>query len=393
MSHKRKGFTLLELGITLGLIAIIYISFLKGLSAVREDARTAGEIAYYSDFEQAFKKAFIASLDTAEQQCTNNVTSDAINNWGWSDLSCTKSDPFPTFQATGGTQDRILIWNFDFSGAAGSPGNNLRNIIKTSFAGICPLVSETSTKLTLRCSNLLAVQYDSGSGFVNGTPKATLGGGTRIDPILVPSVRIQYERHSTLGKTITPVNFDFTMNDVYTLRQVYSRSKINQIRKNLFQFHKSQIFAEVGNPPASGLHSMDDEFIPWFWEALRPSTQTGTSPLCTLAGNSCSNLGSWWRTTAPTGRGAYMRSIISLFFSGDSRFYVDGFGNGLYLYPFTGQCTTADFATCTVTPPPIPAKSYVTGSFRPPYSSVLYIDGYNAKTSTPSAYTRAYIAY
>jgi len=389
MKKSKKGFTLLELGISLGLIAIIYISFLEGLSSVREDARTAKEISYYSNFEQAFKRTFIASLDAAEQKCTQ-IATDNTGVWGWKDPTCKNSDPFPVFKATGGAKDRILYWDFDFTGTVGL---SLRNTIKTSFHNICPLVSETGTRLTLRCSNLLNLQYNVGSGYTAATPKAALGGGLRIDPIMVPSVRLRYERHSTLGKVIKPVNFDFTMNDVYTLRQVYSRTKINQIRKSLFQFHKSQIFAEIGNPPASGLHSMDDEFIPWFWEAFRPAASLGSPPLCVLSGASCGNLSSWWRTSVPLTRGGYMRSIISLFFSGDTRFTVDGFGNTLYVYPIASQCTTTDFSTCVVTAPPMPTKSYVTGSFRPPYSSAIYIEGYGSKTTTPSAYTRAYVAY
>ena len=142
---------------------------------------------------------------------------------------------------------------------------------------------------------------------------------------------------------------------------------------------------------------MDDEFVPWFWEVFgdNASPATISSTVCVQAANSCGNLttNNIWRSGI-SGNGLYLRRIVTNLMAGDIRYGVDGFNNQLKFYPFSKQCAGADYKTCAVTAPALPANNYITLTANPPpFVSVFYVDGYGVKANTYPPYTRMYFSY
>jgi len=386
----RKALSMLEMIFTIILIGIVYIAILKVSSTYSAEREVYSELNLYQNIDAAVKESFVNIIDTFEPVCSN-IPSIASTRWGWGHNSCSTTSPLPVYSNAGG--NRQIDYKIQFSSLSATAATSLENKIVGSYLGVCILNTRNNTQLLLDCPRILNVTYSTGGAFA-----ATIHTlGTPLDPVNAPTIKITYDRISPIGTIAAgtpPPEYDFSLTDIYSLRTGYSLTKMNTLKSSLQRFYNAELGREFNNFPAAGLHSMDDEFVPWFWKVFGDDSAL-ISSLCVVAGGTCANLNSdnIWRSTF--GAKGLMKNVYDNLLASDSKYSVDGFGNQLNLYPFVSQCTGAgaDFTTCTTTVPPLPQDNYISGTVRPPYSSVLYVQGYGARGVTTPQHTKMYLSY
>ena len=376
---KRKAFTMVELAFVIVIIGIIIAGAIRSIDSSKEDRRVFLELIFYQKIESSIKTTFIKILDSFEGPCSR-ITSDGTNRWGWGNAITRRTSPLPVYDATAG--GRKLRYSIQWASLTVSQRNSLENTIRSNFSAICktdPVASPINASgITLFCPKLTGLSYQTTGAFV--ARGHTLG--SPINPQAAPTVRVSFERKTATGNVAPSIQIhDFTMVDIFQFRQNYSLNKFNRIRSALRTYHDAQLFAELQNPPASGLHSMDDEFVPWFWKAFGDNKNTVINTRCIIAGNVCTNISNnnAFRSSL-SGRGLYMRRLVANLLT-ESRFAVDGFNNQISIFPIASQCTNSNISLCTISAPTSPRNDYITvGGITPPYSSILYLEGFTNKT-------------
>lgn len=392
MSRKlRSAFSMVELAFVTIIIGITYVGVIKTINSAKQSKSIQDEKNTYIKIEAAIKENFISILDAYEPICSA-VPSDATASWGWRLPACTNTSPYPRYSTTGGK--RLITYTLKLGSLSAANRAALQNSIVGSFNGVCNLDATTNAnRVVLDCPKITNVQYYLGAGFLASAHTF----GNPLNPVTPPMIRIGYDRRSEIGNVVNATynnqTYDFTMNDVYTLRQNYSISKMNFTRNKLKEFHKSELLKELNNNPSGGLNSMDDEFVPWFWKAFG-NNAASIYNICTVVGGTCTNLNSAniWRSSG-TAQGLLWRRLVQNLFSAQTKYTVDGFNNQIKIYPIAAQCAGTNLDTCVISAPPIPADYYINGTTRPPFTSILYVDGYNTTTAQVAEYARMYVGY
>lgn len=387
----RSGFTLIELILSMAIIAVLFASLVPMINSAKEDEGQRKEFAFYESMEDGIKQSFISILD-AYEPAAGTVTSDATTTWGWGRIRSTS--PFPWWLGS-----KKIRYSLDSRGISSTQRNRLIQTIIGSFHGVCTQSSLSGNNLDLMCPKLSNLNYTFGGGAV--ARAHTLG--TDLNPSSVPTVRLGFKRRSPTGFTpeASWVNqtHTFTMADVYSLRQNYSFKKISEIRRSLRRWFVSKLSLELKNGAPGGLNSIDDTIIPWEWmltggngSAAHRATIFGSGSKCIHSGSVCSNINSGGIGLWPSGSikyGRVARRISSYMFHGDKKYNVDGFNNQLMIHPLSNTCGT-NLTTCSVTAPVSPRDNY---SGTAPYSAAIFIGTFgNTGTNAPE-YGRTYVVF
>lgn len=380
--NLRRGFSIIETALSLAILAIVTVSVTKYIISANRTALIQNEIDFRASFAEAMKSSFEQILDIYEPICSN-ITGDALNLWGWRHAQCSATSPLPVYVATG-----FIRYPINFGSLSAQNAAVLQNAIVGAYAPHCTFDSVTATTLTLRCPTLRNLTYNLGAGAVASGHVVN----NDINPLTVPNVTMAFVRQEKTG-LLTNLTNNFTLLDVYEKRRQFSLEKINLVRNALKVFHNTQMSVEVANSPTTGLNSINDEFVPWYWKAFGDSTALALGSICNVAGVTCANFNTnnIWRSTL-SGNGLYFRRVVANLLGGDSRMTIDGFGNQITLYPELSQCANADITTCAVVAPPVPQNDYF-NLMRPPFTSVLYINTFRDLTAVAPAYGRAYVSY
>lgn len=391
-ARLRQGFTIVELVVSIFLISYIMVSFFQFIATAKEDRNVFDELVLYDVAEDGLKRNFVSIIDTFEPICSN-ITTDTTNNWGWSHAKCSATSPYPVF-SNGAGGERLLTYSINFSSLSANLQSVLASTIITNLRGVCTKKGVSNTSVVLTCPKVVDFLYDIGGGFTR-TVHAL---GTDINPTIPPIVKLRYDRRSEIGNVASVNDYEFNMNEVYSFRQNISRSKFHRIKTAMKQFNEAKLVSEFRNPPPTSLHSMDDNFVPWFWEIFGDNGALIPTQLCTVVGGICTNLqsDSFWRTTKLASKGMYLRRIGSNILSGDTSISVDGFNNQVFIYPISSQCLLNDISACATTAPTIPQDDYIglgAGTPKPPFSSIIYLDSSKLKNTPAPSYMRLYFTY
>jgi len=397
MKKMRRAFAMLDMAFALVIMGIVLVGYIELTQSAKEDRAVYSELSFYKNFESDIKITFLKILDAFEGPCSK-IANDSSTKWGWGSGSCNKTSPYPAYVSSGG--GRKLHFDIQWNSLTSVQRTALEDTIRSTFGNVCKTDAATSPKdasgITLFCPKITGLTYKTNGGYV--ARAHTLG--KSIDPQLPPIVQLSYRRVSEIGEDSASgvAHSDelhrFSLGEVFQFRQNYTLNKFNKIRQSLLTFHKTQLYKEVENNPPAGLHSMDDEFVPWFWKIFGDNKTDVFSKMCSITGGSCTNLNTnqIWRNSV-SGKGLLFRRIVANLMT-ENRFAVDGFNNQVNFYPIASQCTAADIDTCGITVPPLPADNYITtGGNPPPFVSILYVDGQNNKNTNVPPYARMYISY
>jgi len=379
----RSGITIIETALSIAILGVLLGTAVTGTISTKRTMQLQKERDFFRTFENGTKTVMTQIVDSFSPVCSN-ITSDGQSSWGWSHASCSATSVFPTFLSN----DKMR-YTIDFGSLTAAEGNNLANSILNAFSPYCQLDSRTATEIDLLCPTIRDIKYDLGSGDI-ATAHAV---GADIDPLVPPIVKLTVSRKDNDG-AVRNQTFNFSFIDVYDVLRIKSIDKINHIKNILKTFQNTVMTVEVLNAPDKGLNSIDDEFVPWFWESFGDDPLQAVGAVCDKAGaTKCGNLetDNIWRSTLSSA-GLYPRKLSSNLLSGDMSFFVDGFGNQITYYPFMSQCTNNDISTCTVAAPVVAQDNYF-NIMRPPYVSALYIDTYKDKTIDAPSYGRSYISF
>jgi len=380
----RPAFTLVEIALVLTIMGVVFVALIQVIQSAKEDTRTMAELTYYESFNTGAEQSFVSIVDAFEPICS--VMTDATNRWGWGHASCSTTSPVPTFVATG-----LIKYNIQWTSLTAPARITLRTGILDSFRGACTLSAVGAADITLLCPNL--------TNLTNTVPHTL---STPVDPVNPPSFSLSYRRISEIGLANTVENYNFSLNDVYSYRRRYSMKKMNTVARALKRYYDAQILSEIENAPVNpfggGLHSMDDEFIPWHWKAFGDNVATVMTTRCVRNANAvgiCGNIvGNNGFRTGLSGRGLFMNRVITNLLGGQRQFALDGLGNQVNLYPVMSQCAANDISTCATAVPTTPRNDYVTsGGTPPPHSSMLWVEGQNMINVSVPAYARTFISY
>ena len=362
---RRNAFTMIELTFSLAIMGLIALYMFHWSGKVADDTMVKQEYLNAYRFENGLKTSFIAILDTFESTC-GNIPSDGTTGWGWSNSGCVNTSPLPVKSGNN------LVYNINLGTLSSAMQTSLINQISSSFAPMCTVASSTATSLTLYCGTTFTnLQYNTASGLVNQyhTP------GTNFNMLDTPVPVLTLTRNYNQGNFSQTKTYSFNMSDVMQQRMAKSTSKMENIAKMLKNLYNLRLAQETTNTAPAGLNSVDDELIPWFWEAFGDNFATASTTNC--AQNSvtgvCDNLNTSniWRST--TGNAVLWRRLIAGAAGGDYRYTVDGFGNQLTLYPIESQCAGTNLSLCGVSAPAVPQGPYpISTTLKPPYVSIIY---------------------
>lgn len=388
MIRQRKGFTLIEMALSLAIMALISLALYRWSDSVADDTMVKQEYLNAYRFEAGIKDSMVAILDTFEGTC-GNIASDATTSmaWGWGSSSCANTSPLPRRSGNN------LIYDINLGSLSAGLQASLKNKIISAYAPMCRFSSSNTTSLTLSCGpTFTGFQYDTTSGLVNQyhTP-----GGT-FNMLDTPTPVLTITRSYTQGSTTEAKTYRLNLSDVWQQRLAYSTMKMEAVAKMLKNQYNMKLAKEVSNTSPTGLNSVDDELIPWHWTAFGDNAATAATTVCSKNTSTgvCDNLNTnnIWRST--TGDALLWRRFITGLASGEYKYAVDGFGNPLRLYPIITQRNGAtDLSTCTVTAPTSPREPYaISATVKPPYGSVIYnavssggVNCANLSTQAPAA--------
>ena len=366
MKHSRSGFTMAEMAFVLALFAVLALGLYKWSVTVSDDAMVKQEYLNAYRVESGLNTSMIAILDTFEGVCGTVTDATASMAWGWGSSSCTGTSPLPTRSGNN------LVYSINFASLSAATATGLKNKISASYAPLCKMSGSTATTMTLFCgSTLNNFQYDTSGGLVNTyhTP------GTNFNHLDTPVPVLTLKRVYLQGNLTETKVYRLNLQEVFQQRLAYSTEKMNNVGKLLKNLYNMKLAQETSNVSPAGLNSIDDEMIPWFWEAFGDQAGTAATTVCSknVATGVCDNLNTnnIWRSTTSDAI-LWKRLIVGLAAS-DFKYTVDGFGNALRLYPMLSQCVGTNLAVCTVTVPSIPKEPYpISATLKPPYTTVIY---------------------
>lgn len=383
----RRAYTLVEMSLSVIIMSIVTIGILYALRDSKSNYDRAIEKAFVNNFEYALKNSFESIVNILEPIC-GNIATDNQGEWGWAHASCQNSSPYPELYAK-----NKLVYYIDFASIPAAQGNKLENAIVGSYAPYCKKDQGASNnaRLVLDCAHLKALNYDTAGGNVNNPKPAD---GSSIDQADIPTVNFTYERIYIDG-TKEDRDYSFNMADVYQKRREYSLDKFSDIKGAMKDYYEKRMTMEVLNTPPTGLHSVDDEYVPWQWLVFGDGGDPYNYPLCDRAGgDTCQNLNNnnYWRSGTGIDRALIMRRIVTDLLNGENRYSVDGFMNKVMFYPFISQCGGSDLNSCAIDAPDLPQKDYYNRADIP-YTSVLYTDNCADLTVAKPEYCRLNIVY
>lgn len=366
-TNKRSGFILTELGLAVGLIAIITLGYYRWFSKSSDDATQKQEQYNAYRIEAGLKVGMVEILNTFEGVC-GNIASDSVSSmaWGWGSSSCSGTSPLPAKSGNG------LVYSINFGSLSAAAQTSLKNKIASAYSPACVVTGSSSTSLTLFCGqSFYDFKYSTASGLVNTyhTP------GTNYNSLEQPTPIVTLQRTYMEGSTQTTQAYNLDLSDVYQSRSAYSLEKMQNVGKMLKTIYNLKLGQETSNTSPAGLSSIDDEYTPWFWEAFGDSASSAATTVCAKNSSTgvCDNLNTAniWRST--TGDSLLWRRLITGLAGGDYRYTVDGYGNALRVYPILSQCSSGNLGACSVTAPTVPQSSYpVSATIKPPYTTVIY---------------------
>jgi len=396
-AKNRKAFTMVEMTLVMIVIGILGLGLLKGLKTFKANQEVREQISSLRTMETGMKSSFIDILDAYEPAITASVA-DGSSNWGWA-VNFRRTSPLPVANIIGGIG--YLDYRVEVGGISAPLRTNLISKIASNFRGACfpKTAGVPAGTVRLMCPRLKSLVYDVGTAI--GSPVGH-SLGTSLNSLNIPVVHIGYDKVNILKrlsrKTLSV--YDFSMSEVYQARRNLSVRKIATIRGAMEVFVNATLTRELANPRNSdgsgGLNSMDDQFVPWGWKMFGNSTLQVRTSICNKAsGNTtpCSNLSTnnIWRSGA-SAKGLYIRRVVNNFLSGDSGFFVDGFNNPIFIYPFANSCAGSDYFACGIIPPPVPTDNYLNIG-RPPFVSVIYTPDFSSKNTIAEDFGRVLVGY
>lgn len=366
-SHRRSGFTLLEMTFVLVIMGLLALYLLKWSNKAADDAAVKGEYLNAYRFEAGINNSFSAILDSFEGVC-GTVSSDATASmgWGWGNASCQNTSLLPL--ASGNS----IVYSINFAALSATAQASLKNEIATAYSPMCSISGSTATSLTLSCGGTFSnLQYDSAGGLVNQYHTA----GTNFNFIDTPVPVLTLKRSYSEGSVQQSVVYRLSLSALIQQRSAYTTAKFENVGKMLKTFYNTKLALETQNTSPAGLNSGDDELSPWFWEAFGDIPATASVTVCSKnAGTGvCDNLNTnnIWRSN--TGDAILWRRLIAGLGAGDFKYTVDGFGNALRIIPILSQCAASNLSLCTPVAPTVAKEPYpVTAVLRPPYTTLIY---------------------
>jgi len=383
----RKGFNLVELSLALVIMGIVTIGILYALKASKANYDRAKEIAFSKKFEYGLKNSFEQILNNLEPLC-GLIENDSDTDWGWKKDYCSDTTPFPELLGK-----NKIVYYINFAVLPAGVGSKIKNAVSESFSPYCQedTVNSNDTQLVLICSHLKNLEYEVAAGTVNNPKDKT---DDYLDPSDAPVVKFTYER-VYIGGNKEDIDYSFNMSDVYAKRQEYSLDKFFDIKGALKDYYEKRLTLELLNTPPKGLHSTDDEYVPWFWLVFGDKSDPYTYPVCDRGGgDTCANLNTddYWRSGNNISEGLIMRRLITHVLNGENRYAVDGFLNEVNLYPLLAQCNNTDIASCSINAPALPQKNYYNLADIP-HTSVLFSENCSDISVAKPAYCRINIIY
>jgi len=394
---KRSAFTLVETVFAITLFTIASLGIMRMIESQKMDKGQQDKYLYFNKFDYGVNKTFLDILNAIEEASPAYVVeSDTV--WGMRGDEFKNTSVLPRLTGGGTSNDfKTLYYDIDKANLSSRNYKTLVNNILSNFSGICSLKTQrTDGDLELNCGgNIRSLKYEvNGNTYLDSN---TWIKGKNINPKHVPKVTLIYRDVHIISHAVNTVNYDFSLDKVYALRQEISASKFNTIRNALIAFSNAKMTKETLNSPPYGLNSTDDTFVPYFWEAFS-SPSLPLDLKCSLAGGTtCSNLSTYWQSMGGSANSALaIMRVVKNLLSNDKSLLVDGFNNEIFIYPLLKSCALNNIASCTISSPPLPQNEYFklgTMTTTAPYVSAIFIAPFSDKSISAPQYGRMLIAY
>lgn len=397
----RKGFTTLDFLLTMGLLSILFFSFNEIRKTQKIDQTHIHELQTLQTLDLGFTASFEDIVDTYSDSFAAIL--DTSTTWGWD--SNNQVSPFPRSIVIG--PFTYLEYRLDDTDIGALEHSALKDRIIGNYRGACEdwtdHVSAVTKNLYLYCEDIVSFDYSLSDGTTGLIRPNNLG--DPIDPENIPTAVITFRKRDGAGNVAFNEDYTVSFANIYEKRRVLTANKLAEMRSAIENFTnavKLREIATVENPDQSGgLNNMDDEFVGWHWKAFGDDLATIMATFCDkpVGGGICTNLNDndIWRSGADINRGLIARRFIVNLMQNDITYHVDGFGNGIYIYPTASQCAAADYmdAGCTIDALDLPEDNYMTKAVpnTPPYVTVIFTEPFRLKATAGRPYGRVLVAY
>lgn len=397
----RRGFTTLDFLLTVGLLSILFFSFNEIRKAQKIDQTHISELRTLQTLDIGFTASFENIIQTFSGSFA--TITDASTTWGWG--SNDQVSPFPASVTIG--DFTYLEYRLDDTDIGAARLQALKDRIIGNFRGACEdwtdEVSPVTKNLYLYCEDVVSFDYtlsDGTAGLVR--PNAL---GDPVDPENIPTAVISFRKRDGAGNVAYNDTYTISFANIYEKRRVITANKLAEMRSAIENFTNAVKLREIANvengDQSGGLNNADDEFVGWHWKAFGDDLAQIMAAFCNkpIGGGTCDNLNTnnIWRSGADIDRGLIARRFVTNLMQGDQTYYVDGFGNGIYIYPTASQCAAADYmdGACTINALDLPQDNYMTKAVpnTPPYVTVIFTEPYRLKNTAGQPHGRVLVTY
>lgn len=394
--RDQRGFNLVELLWAMVMVAIFLPAILKLAGALNMQSQVSNQSFQIRMLATQIKQNAKLIMDSAMTTCSQSMSTACVNDgWGWRDLHCQNTSPFPVFTIA---PSNTLTYNIDTANFTTTVNTIINNI-----GTYCTHTSTTATTIQFNCASLkvLGIQYQTSSGptantvantvKVFSTPHTNATTADFLNFLNFPTaVYIQYNKYlSNTGSTIAhtdmtnassdPNNgaFMLDMTDLFLDRVKKTRDNMLTLDATLRNYSIGAMTSEFQNVPPNGLAGNDTFFVPWIWQALASSV-ANSKTLCNNASCGSFSSGVQWANDGQTATVPDVWLLLIQNLSLNTSYAIDAFGNPLRISLIANGCT-GDVSSCstTQTPPPIPQSGYLTAmqsagyTARPPYFTLI----------------------
>jgi len=378
----------------IGLVSMAILAYGYMQKSQKIEQTHINEQRFLQTLDTGLMKSFGEVIDTYQSFLV--PTSDSDTRWGWNKMN--RVSPFPIYSVSGGVP--YLVFNLSRSGIGTTKLLKLKRSIASYFRGSCrdntSRVAGAGDNLYLYCEDLRGLSYQVAAGSVS----RAVALGNPIDPSDVPVAIVTFAKRDGAGNVFGTETYNVSYGGEYQKRQVESANRMGEMRSAMESFTNATKLREMANVEKSdksgGLNSADDEFVGWHWKAFGNNKSLIQSTYCNKpsGGGACTNLNSAniWRSGTNIKRGLISRRFIANLMNGDSTYYNDAFGNGIYVYPTALQCTGSDYMACSINGLTIPQDDYITIG-NPPYVTAIYTEPFKSKGVPARPYGRVLVAY
>lgn len=393
MIKQKKAFALIDSILAIALIGLAFVVFSYTQKAQKITQTHINEQRFLQSFDTGLIKSFDEIIDTYQSALI--PTADTDTKWGWNKMNTVS--PFPSYVIKSG----VPYLAFDLSNATigATKLQKLQRSIISNFRGACRDATAKAgggNILYLYCEDLQGLQYQTSTG----TAARPVALGNPIDPSDVPVAVVTFAKRNGAGAVGGTDTYMVSYSSAYLKRQVESANRIGEMRAALESFTNATKLKEIANientDKSGGLNNADDEFVGWHWKLFGDNMGLIQSTYCNkpVGGGICTNLNTAniWRSGTNIARGLISRRFVNNLMSGDTSYYMDAFGNGIYIYPTALQCTGTDFMACAINALTIPQDNYITIG-NPPYTTVIYTEPFKNKATAGQPYGRAFVTY